>query len=200
MLIIFARLFLRLLILVVWVFSIFFFYVFWYTYDEKRWFIKAPGVYAIKYFSNNNFEKDITINSKKYNIVDNRLTLYWVEKGKCWNIKIWDYQKYDCYDGIKYVKIIYIPNSSIRIYPITKSMFFSQLDLENSNDYAINYNFNWHGIKFSYYKDWTIVYKDDISSKKLINIKWANFVWYNNEGLFFFKGNKIYFMKILESL
>jgi len=200
MLIIFARLFLRLLILIIWVSSIFFFYVFWYTYDDKRWFIKAPGVYAIKYFSNNDLEKSIIINSKKYHIVDNNLTLYWLERGKCWNIKIWDYQKYDCYDGKKYSNVIYIPNSSIRIYPITKNIVFWKLNLEVSDDYAINYNFNWHGIKFSYYKDGTIVYKDDISSKKLINIKWANFVWYNNDGLFFLLKNKIYFMKILESL
>ena len=200
MLIIFARLSLRLLILIVWVFSIFFFYVFWYTYNEKRWFIKAPWVYAIKYFSNNDLKKNIIINSKRYYIVDNRLTLYWLEKWKCWYIKIWDYQKYDCYDDKKYSNIIYIPNSSIRIYPITKNIVFLKLNLEISNDYAINYDFNWRGIKFSYYKDWTIVYKDDISYKKLINIKWANFVWYNNEGLLFFKDNKIYFIKILESL
>lgn len=200
MIIIFARLFLRLFVLIWWVFSIFFFYVFWYTYTNKRWFIKTSWVYNIKYFSNNNSKKDIIINSNKYFVINNRLTLYWLEKGRCWIIQIWYYKKYDCYDGKRYSDIVYIPISSVKIYPITKNTLFAKLNLQVSNDYDIKYNFNWHGIRFSYYKDGTIVYKDDISTKKLIKIPWVDFVWYDNEWLVFMLDNKIYYMKFLINL
>lgn len=200
MFMIFLRLFLRLTVLVFVIFSIFFFHVFWYKYDKQRWFIKNSGVYDIKYFSDNNFEKSIIINSQKYYVVDNKLTIYWLEKNQCWYIKIWNYKKYDCYDGKRYSNIIYIPSSSVKIYPITKNIVFLKLDLKISKDYCINYDFNWNGIEMSYYKDGTIVYKDDISSKKLTNIKWANFVWYNDNWLFFSLNDKIYFMEILVNL
>lgn len=200
MLIVFVRLFLRLLILISSVFGIFFFYVFWYTYNGKRWFIKTSWVYNIKYYSADNLKKDILINSKKYFIVNNKLTLYWLEQGKCWIMKIWNYQKYDCYDWKRYSDIVYIPSSSIKISPITKNTVVAKLNLQISSDYNIQYYFNWHDIDFSYYKDGTIVYKDNLSSKKLINIKWANFIWYNNSWLFFILDKKIYFMKFLVNL
>ncbi len=197
---IFARLFLRLIILFSAIFSIFFFYVFWYKYDEQRWFIRSPWIYDIKYFSNDDLQKNIIINSEKYYTVDNKLTIYWLQPNKCWTIKIWEYEKYDCYESESYSNIIYIPSSSIKIHPITYSTVFLNLNLNVSKDFTVNYDFIWNGIKFSYYKDWTLVYKDDISSKKLINIKNVDFVWYNDDWLFFSLDGKMYFMEILANL
>jgi len=200
MLIIFLRFFLRLLILIVWVLSIFFFYVFWYIYNTKRWFIKTSWVFDIRYFSNDNFKKNIIINSNKYYVVDNKLTLYWLEDGECWILKIWDYQKYYCYDWKKYSYVLYIKNFFIKKYPITKNIIFSQLNLETSHDYDISYTFVWNDIKFYYYKDWSLIYKDDISYKKLTTIKWAEFVWYNKKGFFFILNEELYFIQILDYL
>lgn len=200
MLLVFVRLFLRLLFLIFFVFSIFFFYVFWYTYNQKRWFIKAPKVYNIKYFSSTKNKKYIIIDSKKYELVNNNLLLYWIEEGKCWFIKISSYKKYECYDNKKYSRIFYISPSSIKVYPIEKKVIFHKLDLKLSSDYHIKYTFTWYGISFTYYKNWVITYKDDISSKKLIKLKWIEFVWYNDEWFFFIKKNKLYFIKILANL
>ena len=196
MLFILWRLLIRLVVLVVIVLSIFYFYVLWYTFNKNVWFIKANGVYAIQTFSSKK-SNNIMINSNFYYIVDNKITLHWIYPTSCGYIKIWDYAKYVCYNknNKHYLNIVYIPRSDIKLEKI-KSNIFANLDLYQSSNPYIKYYFYFKWIKFIYYKNGDILYEDDIDTKKLANIKNLEFVWYDSNGLYVVKNDKLYYLNL----
>lgn len=198
MYIVFARLFLRLTVLFFGVFSVFFFYVFGYKYEKNVWFVRASWVYDVQYFAKKDKQEEFFVNSNKYNFVDNKLIVYGIYKWSCSNIKIWDFQNYQCHWNKKFKKIVYIPKSSILIKEAFKRVFFNLELFDDSNPFIKHY-FYWRWIKFTYYEDWDLVYKDDISSKKLVNIKDAEFIGYDKDGLYFISKWKIYLLNIFKN-
>lgn len=196
---VFWRLFIRLIVLFLWVFSIFFFYVLGYKYDTKIGFIKSSWVYDIKYYSKDPLNEQISINWWNYYFVSNKLTLRNVRSNSCWQVKIWDFDKYNCYDDKSFSNVVYISPSSLEIRPSSVS-FFPKLTLYWDYDPFLKYSFYWNGINFFYYQNWDLTYKDDVSTKKLINIKNVEFVGYENWWLYFTLDGKLHFLAINNNL
>lgn len=193
---IYSRLLLRLIVLVMIVFSVFYFYVFGYKYTKNLGFSKNLWVFNIKYISkskNNSFFFDW----KKYFMTNNNITIFGLNKNKCDYIQIWNYKKYICNKQNKFNNIVYIENKAIRLTP-SKISFFNNLDIKYINDISIKYTFNWNDINFLYSNKWDLLYTDSISTKKLINIPNAQFIWYNKKWLFLILKWQIYFLKIIK--
>jgi len=183
---------LRLIVLILSVFSILYFYVLWYKFDPEIWFIKTSS-YNLENYSS--YNKKILINWKKYFITNGQIRLSNIFTNKyCGKLKIWDFTKYHCFNK-KNNHIVYISKYYIRVFP-SKNKIFKNLDLIKPENNNIKYKFKWHNINFSYYKNGDIIYKDDVSSKKLINFPNIEFVWYDENGLFIIKKNKLFYLKI----
>ncbi len=193
---IYSRLLLRLIVLVVIVFSIFYFYVFGYKYTDNLWFSKNLWVFNIKYISKNK-NNSFFFDWKKYFITNNNITIFGLNKNKCNYIQIWDYKKFICNTKNKFSDIIYISKKAIRLYP-SKISFFTNLNLRDINSISIKYWFKWDNINFIYTNNWDLLYTDSISTKKLINIPNAHFIWYNKKWLFLILKGQIYFLKIIK--
>jgi len=194
MLIIFVRLFLRVLVLFVTVFSIFYFYILGYKFDKNVGFIETSGVYSLEKIDMETDDK-IVLNWYEYKLLDNKIVLHNVFLSKsCGELRIWDYSSYECYNN-EWNHIVYISKSVVKLIPVTLSVF-KKLDLYADSNLDVKYYFYWKNIKFYYYTNWDIVYSDDLSVKKLVNIKDLEFVWYNQKGLYVVKDNKLYFMKL----
>jgi len=193
---IYSRLFLRLIILVIIVFSVFYFYVFGYKYTKNLWFSKNLWVCNIKYITE---QKTVPFkfNWKKYLTTDRNITIFWLNKNKCNYIKIWDYKKFICNRKNKFSNIIYIEKKTIRLSP-SKISFFNNLNIHYTNDINIKYWFKWSDINFLYSNKWDLLYTDSISTKKLINLPNAKIIWYNNKWLFLILKWQIYFLKIIK--
>ncbi len=193
---IYSRLFLRLILLVIIVFSIFYFYVFGYKYTKDLWFSKNLWVYNIKYISKNK-SNSFLFDWKKYFTTDRSITIFWLNKNKCNYIQIWDFKKYICNTKKKFNNIIYISKKDIKLSP-SKISFFNNLDIKYINDISIKYWFKWNNITFLYSNNWDLLYTDSISTKKIINIPNAKFIWYNKKWLFLILKWQIYFLRIIK--
>jgi len=194
MIIILSRLFFRLAILFIAVFSVFYFYILEYKYDPNIGFIKTSWTYSLENIDNGYIE-NVVINWKKYNLSENKIILHNIfDQKTCWELKIWDYNDYLCYKNNDN-HIVYISKNSVKLVAV-KNTIYNNLILKKSYNPFIKYSFKWKEIYFDYYKNGDIVYKDDISSKKLINIKNLEFVGYNTKWLFVIKDNDLYFMKL----
>ena len=194
MLLIFSRLFLRVLILFVAVFSIFYFYILWYRFDSNIWFVQTSWVYSLEKLDLWENEK-IILNWQEYNLSDNKIILHNIFlKKSCWELKVWKFSSYECYND-NGNHIVYISKNIVKLTPVTTSIF-KKLDLYSSDNLNIKYYFYWKNIKILYYRNWDIIYDDDLSSKKLINIPWLEFIWYTEKGLYVIKDNKLYFMRL----
>jgi len=194
MLFVLSRLCIRLLTLWFIVFSIFYFYVLGYRYEDNIWFVKASWTYQINYFSNKK-ENYLILNWNKYYMVNNTLTLYWLQDWFCWYIKIGEFKRYTCVNWNNLQKITYISPSSIQIKQI-KLDVFTNLKLIKSNDPFIKYTFYRNDIEFLFSLNWDLLYKDSVSVKKLINLPNSEFVWYNFKWLIFIKDWWMYLLKI----
>lgn len=193
------RLIIRLVVLFVWVFSIFFFYVFGYKYDSKIGFVKSSWVYDIKYYSDETLDENILINWWKYYFVSNKLTLHDMRSNFCWEIKIGKFQDFSCYDDNAFSNIVYISPASLKINASSANLFY-RLNLKKTDNPFVRYEFNWNWVNFSYYKNWDLVYEDDISTKKLINIKNIEFIGYESWWLYFTLDGNLNFLSIRNNL
>jgi len=193
---IYSRLFLRLILLVIIVFSVFYFYVFGYKYTKNLWFSRNLWVYNIKYISENE-NNHFIFNWKKYFTIDKGITIFWINRNKCSYIKIWNYKKFICNTKHKFSNIIYIDEKNLKLIP-SKISFFNNLTIKFINDPYIKYWFKWNDINFSYSNDWNLLYTDSISTKKLIKIPNAKFIWYNSKWLILILKWQIYFLKIIK--
>jgi len=185
---IYSRLFLRLILLVVIVFSIFYFYVFSYKYTKNIWFTKNLWVYNIKYITKNKTAPFI-FNWKKYFTIDRDITIFWLDKDKCSYIKFWNYKRFICNKQNKFINIIYIDKKNVKLLS-SKISFFNNLDIHYTNDINIKYWFRWNDINFLYSNNWDLLYTDDVPN--------AKFIWYNHEWLFLILKWQIYFLKIIK--
>ena len=193
MLFIRARLFLRLFFLVVAVISIVFFYILGYKYDPELGFIKNSGVYSFESFSE--LEKIAYINWKAYNLIEGKLDIYTNLDTKCGEFKIGDFNKFVCYHHKHYTKIVYIPKYSIRFYK-TSNNIFSKLVLYKWADSFVKYYFYWNDIKFTYYENGLLTYKDDLWEKTIIKLKGLEFLGYDDNGLYVLRDNILYYLQL----
>ena len=193
---IYSRLLIRLVLLVMIVFSIFYFYVFGYKYTKDLWFSKDLGLYNVKYISNQQ-TSCFWFNGKKYFIYDWDISLFGLDKNKCLNIKIWSFKKFICNRKSKFTNIVYIPKKNIKL-SLSKISFFKNLNIHFVSDVSVKYQFVWKRIKFLYLNNWDLLYVDSISTKKLINIPNAKFIWYNDKWLFLILKWQIYFLRIIK--
>lgn len=186
------RFFLRLIVLVLSVFSILYFYVLWYKFEPEIWFIKTSN-YDLENYSP--YNSKVLINWKKYFLNDWKIILSNMFSNKnCGELQIWNFKKYYCFEK-KNNHIVYISKNYIKIIP-SKNKIFKNLDLIKTENSNIKYKFTWNNITFYYYRNGDIIYKDDVSSKKLINFPNIEFVWYDRNGFFIVKNNKLLYFKI----
>jgi len=189
-----VRFFLRLIILIIIVTSIFYFYILKYRYDFWIWFIETSWVYSFEKLDLWTDEK-VTFNWNQYWFTNNSITLHNnFDKRNCWELKIGDFKDFLCYRENNN-HIVYISKNIIKLTPI-KTAVYKKLILKKEISPFIKYSFNWHNIDFFYHKNWDIFYQDDISVKKLINIKNIEFIWYNDKWFYIIKDNKLYFMRL----
>lgn len=190
--VVYYRLFIRIVILVITVFSIFYFYVFGYKYNKNIWFYKAGSIYDIKSYSKLD-DKKILIDGNKYNLVNNRLVIFWVPRNSCWYMKLWDDLKFVCNDN-DFNKIITFSKLNLQKVNIKKIIY--PLKLYWNNLSLVKYLFNWEWIEFKYYKNGDLTYKDSIWSHYLINLNNANFVWYDDNWLYLLLKWEFYFIRL----
>ena len=189
MILVIWRLFLRIVFLVLIVWSIFYFFVFWYRYNPKGSFnYKTAWIYEIKAFSNSNY---IFLDNEKFFLVDNKITLYSIPELSCKKLKIDEFEKFICFDWKQFNKILYISPKILKMTPFEG--FFSKLDLKCNNLWDCSFTVN--NIDFFISKDWTIFYKDDISTKKLTNLPNSMIIGYVEDGLIFEKNWKLFKLK-----
>jgi len=197
MLVTLARFFLRLFILLLAFFSIFYFYILQYRFDSKLGFVKTSWVYSLESLDLP-FNDEVILNWKKYKLAEDKLVLHNMFSPKsCGKIKIWNYQDFLCYKDAWIKHIVYVSKNVLKLLPAKNLTYFKKLELISSDNIGVKYTFSWHKINFSYYKNWDLIYKDDISAKKLINLPNLEFVWYDNKWLYVVKDGSLYFMKLV---
>ena len=193
MLAVIFRLSLRLFIFFIAVFFIFYFYVLGYRFESNYWFVETSGIFQINTYSKLK-DKQIIINGKAYNITDSKIILEnLINKESCGYLKIGNYVKYICYPN-KNSYIAYIPED----FPIknVQKAIYETLNLQKTQDITIKYKFKWDKIVFFYYNNGDLVYQDSISTKKLKNIKNADFIGYDSKWLYFVQNKKLFYMQI----
>jgi len=184
-----ARLILRLSFLFFLVWSIFYFYVFGYRYSLDWDFqYKTAGIYQLNVFSDTQY---IFLNNKKLFLSDHKISLYSLYEWECAKLKIWNYEKFLCFDGKNFNKFVYIDPKIIRIYPFTDK-YFIKLDLNQQGNFI---QFEFKNIKFLYDGE-RLFYVDDISTKKLVDLPNVKFVGYTESSLIFVKNWKLYALNL----
>jgi len=189
MILVVGRLFLRVVFLVLIVWSIFYFFVFWYRYNPKGNFnYKTAGIYEIRAFSDTNY---IFLDNEKFFLVNNKITLYSIPEWSCKKLRIDEFEKFICFDWKHFNKFLYISPKVLKITPFKG--FFSKLDLKCNNIWECFFSAN--NIDFFISKDWTIFYKDDISTKQLIKLPNSLIIGYLEDWLIFEKNWKLFKLK-----
>ena len=197
MILVLTRLFFRLLVLFVAVFSVFLFYILWYKYNLNLGFVKTSWTYSFEAMSEENSRNYIILNWQLYKLdSDNKLVLSNIlDQKSCGSIKIWNYANFVCFKNHD-TNIVYISKNAIRLKKVKSSVVYKKLKLSNWNSVFEKYRFFWNGIKFYYYKNGDIVYEDWLSFKKLMNFPNIEFVWYDRKWFYIVKDNNLYYMKL----
>ena len=181
-----ARLLIRLSFLFLIVWSILYFYVFWYKISFNNDLIyKTSGIVHFKIFSE---KKYFYFKHTKVYLVDHEVSLYSLYDWECWNIKIWKYSTYKCFDKNNFHNFVYI-SSKILKFSLFKWKVFSKIHM--NCDFQVGCKFVVNKIDFLVYQN-NLYYRSFDSYKFLYNLKDFKIVGYLKNSLILYKNGFLY--------